>query len=116
MNTSRRQNHLGTWCAGRSRGRPHAHPEAGDDSVAGQGTNQAAQLLAVVVLFRLQSRRVEQSPCEGEQVSTGDTIVVLEAMKMEQPISAHKSGTVTGLDVQLGQTVSAGHTICRLAD
>jgi len=37
-------------------------------------------------------------------------------MKMEQPLSAHKSGTVSGLDVQVGQTVSAGHTICRLAD
>jgi acetyl-CoA/propionyl-CoA/long-chain acyl-CoA carboxylase, biotin carboxylase, biotin carboxyl carrier protein len=53
---------------------------------------------------------------EGQQVSAGEVIVVLEAMKMEQPLSAHKSGTVTGLDVQLGQTVSAGHTICRLAD
>jgi acetyl-CoA/propionyl-CoA carboxylase, biotin carboxylase, biotin carboxyl carrier protein len=53
---------------------------------------------------------------EGQQVSAGEVIVVLEAMKMEQPLSAHKSGTVTGLDVELGQTVSAGHTICRLAD
>ncbi|HEX9065786.1 MAG TPA: biotin carboxylase N-terminal domain-containing protein [Streptosporangiaceae bacterium] len=53
---------------------------------------------------------------DGQQVSAGDTIVVLEAMKMEQPLTAHKSGTVSGLDVQVGQTVSAGHPICRLAD
>jgi acetyl-CoA/propionyl-CoA carboxylase biotin carboxyl carrier protein len=53
---------------------------------------------------------------EGQRVSTGDTVVVLEAMKMEQPLTAHKDGTVTGLAVEIGQTVSAGTTICRLAD
>jgi acetyl-CoA/propionyl-CoA carboxylase, biotin carboxylase, biotin carboxyl carrier protein len=53
---------------------------------------------------------------EGQRVSAGDTVVVLEAMKMEQPLTAHKDGTVTGLAVEIGQTVSAGMTICRLAD
>ena len=53
---------------------------------------------------------------EGQRVAAGDTVVVLEAMKMEQPLTAHKDGTVTGLAVQIGQTVSAGTTICRLAD
>ena len=51
---------------------------------------------------------------EGDQVSAGDTIVVLEAMKMEQPLTAHKDGTVTGLSVEIGQTVSAGAVICKL--
>ena len=45
---------------------------------------------------------------EGQQVAAGDTVVVLEAMKMEQPLTAHKDGTVTGLAVEIGQTVSAG--------
>jgi len=53
---------------------------------------------------------------DGQQVSAGDTVVVLEAMKMEQPLTAHKDGTVTGLAVEIGQTVSAGTIICRLAD
>jgi acetyl-CoA/propionyl-CoA carboxylase biotin carboxyl carrier protein len=53
---------------------------------------------------------------EGQRVSAGDTVVVLEAMKMEQPLTAHKDGTVTGLAVEIGQTVSAGTTICRVAD
>jgi acetyl-CoA/propionyl-CoA carboxylase biotin carboxyl carrier protein len=53
---------------------------------------------------------------EGQRVSAGDTVVVLEAMKMEQPLTAHKDGTVTGLAVEIGQTVSAGTTICQLAD
>ncbi len=53
---------------------------------------------------------------EGQHVSAGDTVVVLEAMKMEQPLTAHKDGTVTGLAVQIGQTVSAGGVICELKD
>jgi acetyl-CoA/propionyl-CoA/long-chain acyl-CoA carboxylase, biotin carboxylase, biotin carboxyl carrier protein len=53
---------------------------------------------------------------EGQRVSAGDTIVVLEAMKMEQPLTAHKDGTVTGLAVEVGQTVSAGASICELTD
>jgi acetyl-CoA/propionyl-CoA/long-chain acyl-CoA carboxylase, biotin carboxylase, biotin carboxyl carrier protein len=53
---------------------------------------------------------------DGQTVSAGDTIVVLEAMKMEQPLTAHKDGTVTGLAVQVGQTVSAGEIICQLRD
>jgi acetyl-CoA/propionyl-CoA carboxylase biotin carboxyl carrier protein len=51
---------------------------------------------------------------EGDQVSAGDTVVVLEAMKMEQPLTAHKDGTVTGLAVEIGQTVTAGAVICKL--
>jgi biotin carboxyl carrier protein/GNAT superfamily N-acetyltransferase len=53
---------------------------------------------------------------EGERVSAGDVIVVLEAMKMEQPLTAHKDGTVTGLAVAVGQTVRAGAAICELKD
>ena len=53
---------------------------------------------------------------DGEQVSAGDTVVVLEAMKMEQPLTAHKAGSVTGLSVQVGQTVPAGEVICQIRD
>ena len=52
----------------------------------------------------------------GRQVQSGDTIVVLEAMKMEQPLTAHKAGTIADLAVEVGQTVPAGQVICRLAD
>ena len=51
---------------------------------------------------------------EGQQVKAGDTVVVLEAMKMEQPLTAHQDGTVTDLAVEVGQTVSAGGVICQL--
>jgi len=53
---------------------------------------------------------------EGQVVAEGDIIVVLEAMKMEQPLKAHKAGTVTGLDAQVGATVTNGAVICELKD
>ena len=53
---------------------------------------------------------------EGQRVAAGDTVLVLEAMKMEQPLAAHKDGIVTGLAVEIGQTVSAGEALCELKD
>ncbi|MFD6346489.1 acetyl/propionyl/methylcrotonyl-CoA carboxylase subunit alpha [Streptomyces roseolus] len=49
---------------------------------------------------------------EGQEVKEGDLIVVLEAMKMEQPLNAHKSGTVTGLNAEVGASVTSGAGIC----
>jgi acetyl-CoA/propionyl-CoA carboxylase biotin carboxyl carrier protein len=62
----------------------------------------------------MQGTIVKIVAADGEQVEAGDTIVVLEAMKMEQPLAAHKSGTVTGLSLTVGQTVPAGAVICQL--
>jgi acetyl-CoA/propionyl-CoA carboxylase biotin carboxyl carrier protein len=62
----------------------------------------------------MQGTIVKIVAADGEQVSAGDTIVVLEAMKMEQPLTAHKAGTVTGLSISVGQTVPAGAVICQL--
>jgi acetyl-CoA/propionyl-CoA carboxylase biotin carboxyl carrier protein len=53
---------------------------------------------------------------EGATVAAGDLVVVLEAMKMEQPITAHKAGTVTGLSAEVGATVNSGGVICSIAD
>ncbi len=53
---------------------------------------------------------------EGQEVSEGETIVVLEAMKMEQPIKSHKAGTVTGLQAEVGSSVTSGAVICELKD
>ncbi|WP_420716284.1 biotin/lipoyl-containing protein [Streptomyces sp. NRRL S-623] len=52
---------------------------------------------------------------EGQQVEEGELIVVLEAMKMEQPLTAHRSGTVSGLPAT-GATVSTGAAICDIKD
>jgi acetyl-CoA/propionyl-CoA carboxylase, biotin carboxylase, biotin carboxyl carrier protein len=64
----------------------------------------------------MQGTIVKIAASEGQRVSVGDVVVVLEAMKMEQPLTAHKDGTVTGLSVEVGQTVSAGAAICQLED
>jgi acetyl-CoA/propionyl-CoA carboxylase, biotin carboxylase, biotin carboxyl carrier protein len=53
---------------------------------------------------------------EGQTVEEGDLVVVLEAMKMEQPISAHKAGTVGSLQAEVGVTVTAGAVLCEIAD
>jgi acetyl-CoA/propionyl-CoA carboxylase biotin carboxyl carrier protein len=53
---------------------------------------------------------------EGQQVAEGDLVLVLEAMKMEQPITAHKAGTVTALSASPGETVNSGTVLCELKD
>jgi acetyl-CoA/propionyl-CoA carboxylase, biotin carboxylase, biotin carboxyl carrier protein len=53
---------------------------------------------------------------EGQQVAEGELVVVLEAMKMEQPINAHKAGTVTGLTAEVGATVANGAVLCEIKD
>ncbi|GGG43512.1 acetyl-/propionyl-CoA carboxylase subunit alpha [Kocuria dechangensis] len=51
----------------------------------------------------------------GDEVAEGDLVVVLEAMKMEQPLTAHKAGTVSGLTVSPGDTVSAGTVLATIS-
>ncbi len=51
---------------------------------------------------------------DGQEVAAGDLIVVLEAMKMEQPINAHKGGTVTSIAAEVGVTVTAGTVLCEI--
>ncbi|MGO4459305.1 biotin carboxylase N-terminal domain-containing protein [Streptomyces sp. M-16] len=53
---------------------------------------------------------------EGQQVNEGDLIVVLEAMKMEQPLNAHRSGTIVGLNAEVGASLTSGATICEIKD
>ncbi|HEY3710341.1 MAG TPA: acetyl/propionyl/methylcrotonyl-CoA carboxylase subunit alpha [Amycolatopsis sp.] len=53
---------------------------------------------------------------EGQRVEAGELIVVLEAMKMENPVTAHKAGTVTGLSVEVGAAVTQGTSLLELKD
>ena len=53
---------------------------------------------------------------EGQVVAAGELIVVLEAMKMENPVTAHKAGTVTGLSATPGSAVTQGTVLCELKD
>jgi acetyl-CoA/propionyl-CoA carboxylase biotin carboxyl carrier protein len=51
---------------------------------------------------------------EGQAVEAGDLVVVLEAMKMEQPLTAHKAGTVSGLTAEVGATVPSGTVLLEI--
>jgi acetyl-CoA/propionyl-CoA carboxylase biotin carboxyl carrier protein len=53
---------------------------------------------------------------DGATVAAGDLVVVLEAMKMEQPINAHKAGTISGLSAEVGAAVTSGAVLCTIAD
>jgi acetyl-CoA/propionyl-CoA carboxylase biotin carboxyl carrier protein len=53
---------------------------------------------------------------EGQRVEAGELIMVLEAMKMEQPLSAHRSGLIANLSANIGETVSSGSTLCDIID
>jgi len=53
---------------------------------------------------------------EGTTVEVGDLIIVLEAMKMEQPLTAHKAGVISNLTAVIGATVSSGTNLCDIID
>jgi acetyl-CoA/propionyl-CoA carboxylase biotin carboxyl carrier protein len=69
---------------------------------------------AAALTAPMQGTIVKVAAQNGDQVSEGDVIVVVEAMKMEQPLEAHRAGTVAGLAVEVGATVTAGATICTI--
>ncbi|KUM40408.1 biotin carboxylase N-terminal domain-containing protein [Arthrobacter sp. EpRS71] len=64
----------------------------------------------------MQGTIVKVAASDGDVVAEGDLIVVLEAMKMEQPLTAHKAGTVRGLSATAGETVTAGAVIATIED
>ncbi|HEY8294236.1 MAG TPA: biotin/lipoyl-containing protein, partial [Micrococcaceae bacterium] len=64
----------------------------------------------------MQGTIVKVAVADGDTVAEGDLIVVLEAMKMEQPLTAHRSGTVTGLSAVPGDTVAAGAVLATIED
>ncbi|HKS44415.1 MAG TPA: biotin carboxylase N-terminal domain-containing protein [Amycolatopsis sp.] len=68
------------------------------------------------VVAPMQGTIVKLAAQDGATAAPGDLIVVLEAMKMEQPVTAHKAGTITGLSGVVGETVTGGATICEIRD
>jgi acetyl-CoA/propionyl-CoA carboxylase biotin carboxyl carrier protein len=64
----------------------------------------------------MQATIVKLAVAEGDKVVKGDLILVLEAMKMEQPIQAHKDGVIGSIDAAVGTTVSSGHLLLEIAD
>lgn len=80
---------------------------AGGGSAAASGDALTAPMQGTIVKLAVE---------DGATVSAGDTVVVLEAMKMEQPITAHKDGVVSGLTAAVGETVAAGTVLAQITD
>jgi acetyl-CoA/propionyl-CoA carboxylase biotin carboxyl carrier protein len=80
------------------------------------GGGKAAAATGDSLTSPMQGTIVKVAVAEGATVAAGDLIVVLEAMKMEQPLNAHKAGTITGLTAEVGATVTSGSVLCEIKD
>jgi len=71
---------------------------------------------SVTLSSPMQGTIVKVAVEEGATVAEGDLVVVLEAMKMEQPLKAHRAGVVSSLTALVGSSVTAGELICDIID
>ncbi|MGZ8179300.1 acetyl/propionyl/methylcrotonyl-CoA carboxylase subunit alpha [Williamsia sp. SKLECPSW1] len=91
--------------AGAQRAKPKSRTRAKGGNVAVSGDAIAAPMQGTVVKVAV---------TEGQEVTAGELVVVLEAMKMENPVTAHKDGVVTGLAVEPGSAVTQGTVLLEL--
>ncbi|KHK99484.1 acetyl-COA carboxylase [Microbacterium mangrovi] len=92
-------------------GRPAAVPP----SRRSHTTTVSAGASGDAVKSPMQATIVKVAVEEGQEVVKGDLVVVLEAMKMEQPIQAHKDGVIGAINAEPGTTVSAGHQLLTIS-
>jgi acetyl-CoA/propionyl-CoA carboxylase biotin carboxyl carrier protein len=96
--------------AGLGAGRKRAGPTRSVPRTAGaaaSGNSLTSPMQGTIVKVAVQ---------DGDIVEAGQLVVVLEAMKMEQPITAHRAGTVSGLSAVIGEVVTSGATLCAIGD
>ena len=92
---------------GAVRRKPKARKRAAGGGAKASGDSVTAPMQGTVVKVAVE---------EGQQVAAGDLVVVLEAMKMENPVTAHKDGTITGLAVEAGAAITQGTVIAEIKD
>ena len=98
---------LGVAAAGSAAKKPARRAAGKSKGAAASGDSLTSPMQGTIVKLTVD---------EGSVVAEGDLVVVLEAMKMEQPLNAHKAGTVTGLSAEVGATVTAGAVLCEIKD
>jgi acetyl-CoA/propionyl-CoA carboxylase biotin carboxyl carrier protein len=81
-----------------------------------RGGGKAAAASGDAVTAPMQGTIIKVAVSDGDAVAAGDLVVVLEAMKMENPVTAHKAGTVTGLSAAPGNSITQGTVICEIKD
>ena len=79
-----------------------------------RGSHAGATASGDAVTAPMQGTVVKVAVEEGQEVAVGDLVVVLEAMKMENPVTAHKDGTITGLAVEAGAAVTQGTVLAEI--
>jgi acetyl-CoA/propionyl-CoA/long-chain acyl-CoA carboxylase, biotin carboxylase, biotin carboxyl carrier protein len=89
-------------------------PSGGPKPRRSGGKKASAAASGNALTAPMQGTIVKVVVANGDEVAMGDPIVVLEAMKMEQPLTAHKAGVVTGLGAVIGEVVQAGAVICAI--
>jgi acetyl-CoA/propionyl-CoA carboxylase biotin carboxyl carrier protein len=75
---------------------------------------RAAQQASDVISAPMQGTVIKIAVADGDEVSAGQLLAVVEAMKMENPLRAPHAGQVTGLRVRAGETVAQGAVLCRV--
>jgi acetyl-CoA/propionyl-CoA carboxylase biotin carboxyl carrier protein len=98
---------LGAGAAPSGRAKPARRSGGGKAGAAASGDALTSPMQGTIVKVVAEN---------GQVVAAGDPIVVLEAMKMEQPLTAHKAGTISGLSAEVGATVANGEVIAEIKD
>lgn len=93
--------------AGKKAKRPTKRDRGGAKVSEASGNSVTAPMQGTVVKLAVE---------EGQTVAEGDLVVVLEAMKMENPVTAHRSGVIKAVGAQVGETVTAGAVLCEIDD
>ncbi|HEY5184591.1 MAG TPA: biotin carboxylase N-terminal domain-containing protein [Actinomycetes bacterium] len=98
---------MGTRSAAAPAGRAPKRRTGGKAGAAASGDSLTSPMQGTIVKIAVE---------EGQQVAAGDLVVVLEAMKMEQPLNAHRAGTIVSLNAEVGVTVASGTVLCEIKD
>jgi acetyl-CoA/propionyl-CoA carboxylase biotin carboxyl carrier protein len=97
-------------------GRDGATPQAGRKPPRRGTGARAAAVSGDELTSPMQGTIVKVAVAEGDAVEAGDLVVVLEAMKMEQPLNAHRAGVIAHLSAEPGATVTSGSVLCSIVD
>ncbi len=98
---------LGASAAVAGAGKKPKRKASGSGAAAAGGDSLTSPMQGTVVKVAVE---------DGQDVAEGDLIVVIEAMKMEQPINAHKAGTISNLSAEVGATIGAGAVVADITD